>query len=342
MHQGLAKNPANRYASAAEMREDLERFLSGRPVLATPVLVADAATTVFADDPDGTALMTTPLEEEEEPRRRVWLWILIGLLIAGAVAFLLYLLANSLIGPNKTKPVPDVVGLPLPAAQIKLEDAGFKLADPKFVASGKPKNQVLKQDPEAEAEAEEGSEVLLTVSGGKQQIAVPDISGLTLAKATDLLTQNQLTLGQQIAAVSDPEVPAKRIISQQPNPGEKVAVGSAVNYIISTGPEAVAIPDERCQKFVDAFNDLRDKGLQPIDGGEDPNGPNLNCPDTNSVSRTDPPAGSQVDPDSTVTIYRSFQEATTPPTTPATTAPTTPPTTPPTTAPTTGPTTTGP
>ena len=48
--KAMAKNPANRYASAAEMREDLERFLTGRPVLATPVLVAEAATTVFADD----------------------------------------------------------------------------------------------------------------------------------------------------------------------------------------------------------------------------------------------------------------------------------------------------
>ncbi|MBV9488034.1 MAG: Stk1 family PASTA domain-containing Ser/Thr kinase, partial [Frankiaceae bacterium] len=34
----MAKNPANRYASAAEMRADLERAMSGKPVHATPVL----------------------------------------------------------------------------------------------------------------------------------------------------------------------------------------------------------------------------------------------------------------------------------------------------------------
>ena len=37
--KAIAKNPANRYATAGEMREDLERFMTGRPVLATPVLV---------------------------------------------------------------------------------------------------------------------------------------------------------------------------------------------------------------------------------------------------------------------------------------------------------------
>lgn len=39
--KALAKNPDNRYSSAREMHEDLQRFLSGQPVQATP-LMADA------------------------------------------------------------------------------------------------------------------------------------------------------------------------------------------------------------------------------------------------------------------------------------------------------------
>jgi serine/threonine-protein kinase len=44
--KAIAKNPANRYASAEEMREDLERFMAGRPGLATPVLDDHAPTVV--------------------------------------------------------------------------------------------------------------------------------------------------------------------------------------------------------------------------------------------------------------------------------------------------------
>ena len=41
--KAMAKNPANRYQSADEMREDLLRAVAGQPVLATRVLATDAA-----------------------------------------------------------------------------------------------------------------------------------------------------------------------------------------------------------------------------------------------------------------------------------------------------------
>ena len=41
----LAKNPANRYASAEELRADLVRYRQGRPVVAEPVLDMAAAET---------------------------------------------------------------------------------------------------------------------------------------------------------------------------------------------------------------------------------------------------------------------------------------------------------
>src|SRR3954462_13353587 len=41
--KAMAKNPANRYQSAADMRADIERALAGRPVEATPVLAEDSA-----------------------------------------------------------------------------------------------------------------------------------------------------------------------------------------------------------------------------------------------------------------------------------------------------------
>src|SRR5512133_1846727 len=46
--KALAKNPANRYQSAGEMRADLLRAAAGRPVLATPVMREDERTAMIA------------------------------------------------------------------------------------------------------------------------------------------------------------------------------------------------------------------------------------------------------------------------------------------------------
>src|SRR5512133_1322748 len=46
--KALAKNPANRYQSAAEMRADLLRAASGRPVMATPVMNEHERTMIAA------------------------------------------------------------------------------------------------------------------------------------------------------------------------------------------------------------------------------------------------------------------------------------------------------
>ena len=51
--KALAKNPANRYQSAAEMRADLIRAINGRPVEAEPVMTADEVTTVLGGQRTG-------------------------------------------------------------------------------------------------------------------------------------------------------------------------------------------------------------------------------------------------------------------------------------------------
>ena len=126
--KAIAKNPANRYATAGEMREDLERFMTGRPVLATPVLVGAEATTLFDDDPGRHGGHDRPRSTwtRRNPAAASGCGSSIGVLIAAAVALLLYLLANSLIGSQPTKKVPKVVGQPLAAAVLQLQDAGVR------------------------------------------------------------------------------------------------------------------------------------------------------------------------------------------------------------------------
>src|SRR3954454_12912311 len=102
--KAMAKNPANRYQTAADMRADIERALAGRPVEATPVLAQDNP--VLAPSP-----ATTVLLRQQQPRAgRAAAYI--GLAAATIAVFLIALVVarNLLSGGSSEVNTPNVVG----------------------------------------------------------------------------------------------------------------------------------------------------------------------------------------------------------------------------------------
>src|SRR5215216_5472939 len=100
--KAMAKLPDNRYQTAAELHDDLERFRNGQPVLATPLLDAAATTQAIPRGDAGTAPTamlggmtaaggaTGYAEPYEEERRTSVGWIVVSLLalvLVGLVAF---------------------------------------------------------------------------------------------------------------------------------------------------------------------------------------------------------------------------------------------------------------
>ena len=81
--KAMAKNPANRYQSAGEMRADLIRAINGRPVEAEPVMTADEVTTVLGGPRTGqypaaaTATRVTGRPPTAPPKkdRSPWFWV---------------------------------------------------------------------------------------------------------------------------------------------------------------------------------------------------------------------------------------------------------------------------
>src|SRR5256714_7228868 len=65
--KAMAKNPANRYQSAGDMRADVQRALAGRPVEATPVMT-DARTTF---GPAATTVIRRPPDRSRRRRRTI-------------------------------------------------------------------------------------------------------------------------------------------------------------------------------------------------------------------------------------------------------------------------------
>ena len=111
----MAKNPANRYQSAAELSEPTSTACSkGQEVEATPLLpvgAEGAATQVIARQ----ATQVMPPPEPEGSSRKVWLGVLIGILVVAILGGGGYLLAKSLNTNDTptTGTMPSVKGLPL-------------------------------------------------------------------------------------------------------------------------------------------------------------------------------------------------------------------------------------
>ena len=73
---------------------------------------------------------------------------------------------------------------------------------------------------------------------------VPDVRGLGLASARELLSGSGLTLGP-IDSLLHPSVPAEIILGQSPLPGQVARPETPVRVTISLGPQRRSVPDVR-------------------------------------------------------------------------------------------------
>ena len=295
--KALAKNPENRYQSAREMYEDLERFSSGQKVLAAPLL---AGTTTVAPAASGTQVIDREeiWDDEAEPERnKAAMYVVVALLILGVFALLAYLVANNVMGDDPATErvrVPDVVGMDEDAAREELEGKGF-VVEVTRKPTNKPEGQVTAQSPDAGERLDEGDTVEITVSEGRPQTTVPELVGLSQEEAAAELEEARLRLGEVTTEPSE-EVEEGLVISQAPEPGEEVARKSKVDIVVSGGPEPVRVPSVIGQDEQTAVDEIEAAGLTAdvlTASSEEPEG---------TVIAQDPDAGAEAAPGDVVTI----------------------------------------
>jgi beta-lactam-binding protein with PASTA domain/predicted Ser/Thr protein kinase len=312
--RALAKNPANRYQSAEEMRADLERAKRGLPVDATPLLPAGA--TQVLDRPPAHATELLPPTEPE--RRTNWVPILVTLVLIALLGGLLWFLAANVLnnddqqsGVNVT--VPDVVGKSRTQAEQDLTEADLEIGTITRVPAADDTQQpgtVVEQDPAANAEVESGTKVDLTIVAAPEAVTIPDLEGVSPEDAQAAL----LDLGLEPAGPTEEPsdtVPDGAVTRTDPAAGSEVDPASTVTIFVSTGAEQVAVPEVRCQSFGSAQNELDQAGLTSVISSETmPINPA--CPLGNKVAAQDPAPGTQVEPGSTVTLFQGVEGPTGP------------------------------
>ncbi len=311
--RALAKNPANRYQTAEEFREDLERVRRGQPVNATPLL--PAGTTQVIDRPASrTAVLPPTAQYEPEPERSNW-WVpvLVTLLILGLLALVLFLLARNLLNDEPPAAnlvtVPEVIGESRRDAEQIITDAGLEVGDvtpvPAVDETQEP-GTVVDQDPAADEEVEEGTPVNLTVVEQADLVAIPPLEGSTFEEAQAALVELGLEPVREDQA-SD-TVEEGLVIGTDPPAGDEVEPASAVTVFVSTGQDAVVVPEVRCQSFASAQNELERAGLNSVISS-DTVAVNPLCPLGNKVADQSPRPGEEVEPGTTVTLFGGAEPA---------------------------------
>ena len=312
----LAKNPANRYQSAEEMRADLERTKRGLPVLATPLLAAGA--TQVLDPPPAQATQVLPPPEPD--RGTNWVPIAVTLILIGLLGALLWFLAVNVLNNDDRQTgvlvtVPNVVGEKRAQAISDLQDNGLKVGTITPVPAADDTQEpgtVLEQDPAAGAEVDRGSEVNITIVAAPDTVPIPNLEGASLEEAQATLVGLGLEPGGPVEEPSD-TIPAGSVTRTDPALGQEVDPGSTVTIFVSSGPGTVVVPNVTCQSFGSAQSDLRAAGLVPVQSSETrPQNPL--CTKGTKVAAQEPAAGTEVEAGSQVTLFAGEEPSTTGPT----------------------------
>ncbi|HEY0717337.1 MAG TPA: Stk1 family PASTA domain-containing Ser/Thr kinase, partial [Streptosporangiaceae bacterium] len=318
--KAMAKDPADRYQSAAEMRMDVQRAMNGMAVAAPTRLdaygrtQAMGAATMMANPT--TAVPPYGYGPDEtghgEPPRRSYraLWWVLGLLVVlGAVGALAYLLFG---GGGKKYSVPLVSGLTQTQAQKDIAQAHLKSTVVDQANSTVKKGFVIKSSPAEGNIVPANTVVTLFVSNGPQLVIVPNVQGETATAAQNTLAGKGLSVNQ----VADPtSTQAKGTVTRQsPAANSSVNPNTQVTIYISGG--GVSVPSVVGDSASTAQNTLSGKGFTV--NTKEATGPAGSTP--GDVFSQTPPAGTTVPQNSTVTIIVATQP--TPSPTPSAPSPT--------------------
>jgi eukaryotic-like serine/threonine-protein kinase len=255
--RALAKDPANRFASADEFRQALDAAEAdpsgaGFGDTASYQAVAAAAGTEPPPEPP-----PPPEERGFFTPGRIVLLALVLLALAGVAVY--FLLLNG--GSTQSVVVPTVLDKQKAKATSILEGAGFQVATREIPRANTPVGKVIEQDPTAGSKAPEGSIVTITVSAGLGKAIVPDVAGDQLAMAKKELTDAGFKV--HVTPEHSDRVRKGIVIATVPPAGTHLERKETVTLQVSSGPRTVDVPSVVGLAKASASAQIRDVGLVP-------------------------------------------------------------------------------
>lgn len=283
--KAMSKDPNERYATANEMKQALDDYLSGRgSAAATTVIGAAAAAPVVGA---GATRVIDPISEpapgsysdsygssagkkDKSGSGRGGK----GKIVAAIVAIVLILAAvgGGFALSQKSKAeqvvVPDVTNHTLQEATDILEQYGLGVGNVSYQTSETvEKDLVIYQDPNFNGSLEKGGKVNLTISQGKGtngMVSVPNLMNLTEEQALSALEAQGL-LGSSSEGYSD-TVEAGKVYEQTQAAMSEVPKGTTIQFKVSLGKKESNVPIGSYvgQRADEAKADLEAQGLKVV------------------------------------------------------------------------------
>ncbi|HEX4814024.1 MAG TPA: Stk1 family PASTA domain-containing Ser/Thr kinase [Nonomuraea sp.] len=316
--KAMAKDPAQRYQSAGEMRADIQRAMSGMPVDAQTMAMTGnygqgtrmMTATQAATGPATQRTTAVPPYDYGEGGRggrrrasgggggavKTALWIIIPLLIIGAFVTVGYMVFGT--GNTQTDSaitVPDLASQELKYAEEQLKSLKLNVQVVEEANSDVDKGSVIRTDPAANAKVNEGDTVKLFVSTGPERVKVPDgLVGMTQSEAIDALASAGLRGTVKTRVSSKPQ---GTVIDTSPKAGASVEKGGSVTLFVPK--QLNEVPDVMGLTVEEATKAIQDAGFRARvteSASDQPVG---------TVIQQNPPAGKPLAPNTSVTIVVS-------------------------------------
>ncbi|MBI5231656.1 MAG: Stk1 family PASTA domain-containing Ser/Thr kinase [Coriobacteriales bacterium] len=252
--KAMAKDPAQRYASADSMRRDLLAVSAGRPVAATvPKMDQTAVMTAVPTAPTGRGAAR---QAPPKKKSRWWLWTLLVLaLLAGGLAA-----AWAMGAFEPSISVPNLRGKTVAQAADALKAEGLAIGTTRsqFDANVEA-GRVLEQDPTPGTQVESGAKVNLVISRGVEKVEVPDVVGKTDSEAAQILQDAGFALTLPKREFSGK--PEGTVLSQDPEGGSSQPKGSSITLTVSKGQQLIEVPNVEGKGQSNATAILEDAGF---------------------------------------------------------------------------------
>jgi serine/threonine-protein kinase len=174
--------------------------------------------------------------DDPPPRgRRGWALAAVVALLAGVAAVVWGVAQGPRAGDVE---VPPTTGLTVDEAESALDDAGLEVGSPVAEASRDiDVGLVVRTEPPGGDTVTRGDEVALVISTGPARVAIPEVEGLDLDDAREVLRDAGLELGEIVTV--DSQLPHDRVIRSDPAFGEVLLEGSAVSLVTASGSNVV-------------------------------------------------------------------------------------------------------